>query len=58
MRVRLRQGPDKDWIVESKRWYNIFWQYERGFYESVDSAYERAVKYAHLLKHAKIEEVK
>jgi hypothetical protein len=55
MRVRLILTPHEYWLVESKRWYNINWQYEALF--SGDDAYERAHHYAVLLKHPQTEEM-
>jgi|Laugrespbdmm15sd_2_1035082.scaffolds.fasta_scaffold12411_4 hypothetical protein len=57
MRVRLRLNPEKDWVVESKCWHNILWQYEKTFYVYDGDAYERARHYAVLLKHPTIEEI-
>ena len=56
MRVRLRLTPHKDWLVESKCWHEIFWQYEGLF--SGDDAYDRAHSYAVALKNPLIEEIK
>jgi hypothetical protein len=55
MRVRLILNPHEDWLVESKRWYNIYWQYEALF--SGDDAYRRARHYAVRLKHPQTEDV-
>jgi hypothetical protein len=55
MRIRLRFTPDKDWIVESKHWYNFKWKYEQLF--SGDNAYERAFFYARAVQHPTIEEI-
>jgi hypothetical protein len=41
--------------VETKRWYQLDWQYETCF--AVGNAYERAKNYAVLLKHPEIEEI-
>jgi len=57
MRVRLHLTPLEDWLVESKRWYNIYWQYEKTFYVYDGDAYKRARHYAVLLKHPQTEEV-
>lgn len=55
MKIRLLFTPHEDWLVESKRWYNILWQYEALF--SGDDAYKRAHHYAMLLKYPQIEEI-
>jgi len=46
----------KEWIVESKYWYNFKWKYQNLF--SGDDAYDRAHFYARALKYTHIEEVK
>jgi 5,10-methylene-tetrahydrofolate dehydrogenase/methenyl tetrahydrofolate cyclohydrolase len=61
MRVRLRLDADGEWIVETKCWYDIGWEYERRFWVGdVDkkAAYEQAKKYAQNLKYPKTEEIK
>ena len=55
MRIRLVLNPHQYWLVESKRWYNIKWQYEALF--AGDDAYKQAHHYARLLKHPEIEEI-
>jgi hypothetical protein len=55
MRVRLRISPDKDWVVESKHWYNFRWEYQQLF--SGDDAHERARFYARALKNPYTEEI-
>jgi hypothetical protein len=47
--------PDKDWVVESKCWYNFQWRHERFFFD--DDAYERALFYARALQHPTLEEI-
>lgn len=56
MRVRIYLTAHKSWQVESKRWHNIFWQYEASF--SGDAAYERAKEYAQRLKNPNYEEIR
>ena len=55
MRVRVRMNPHRDWVVESKRWYNFTWQYEYLFIGN--DAYERAHAYARALQHPTFEEI-
>jgi hypothetical protein len=55
MRIRIRMTPDKDWVVESKRWYNFGWRFERFFMG--DDAYNRALFYARALQHPTFEEI-
>lgn len=55
MRIRIRMSPDKDWVVETKRWYNFGWRYEKMFFG--DDAYERALFYARALQHPTFEEI-
>ena len=55
MRVRIRLHPKHYWVVESKRWYDVDWQYEQLF--GGDDSYEIAKNYARLLKHPQIEEI-
>ena len=55
MRVRLRFNPHEYWTVESKLWYQFFWQFESSFHG--DDCYERAHLFARALKHGQTEEI-
>lgn len=60
MRVRLRFDPHNDrWIVESKQWFNLQWQYEQGYwaYSATLSDYEQAKRFAYRLKNPLFEEI-
>ena len=55
MKVRIRLSPNKEWTVESQRWWSFGWEYERSFFG--DDSYERAQEYARILKNNYTEEI-
>ena len=55
MRVRIRLDPRKFWVVESKQWYSLRWQFQNSFYG--DDAVQRAHEYGRLLKANYTEEI-
>lgn len=44
MRVRIKKCADDLWVVESKKWYDISWQYEKCVVN--DNAEKLALEYA------------
>ena len=44
MRVRIKKEAYDAWSVESKRWYQLSWQYEKCMLG--DNAEKRALEYA------------
>lgn len=61
MRVRIRFEVDGyKWVVESKRWYNFGWKYEKGYFpfEPTKTNRQQATEYAINLLNTQIEEIK
>ena len=59
MKVRIREEADGFWRVETKEWYDLFWQYENCFLDREGkTAYERAKEYAVRMKNLRVEEIK
>jgi hypothetical protein len=44
MRVRIKKCADDLWVVESKKWYDISWKYEKAVFN--DNAEKLALEYA------------
>ena len=55
MRVRIKKDADGTWTVESKKWYELEWRYQKCM--SGDNAEKRALEYARLLLNPVIIEV-
>ena len=47
MRVRIRKDVDGAWSVETKKWYEFYWRYEKCMLG--DNAEKRALEYARLM---------
>ena len=58
MKVRVKQLPAAFdyWVVESKEWWHIDWTPIESFIG--DGAFEKAKKYAEMLKHPNYVEIK
>jgi hypothetical protein len=55
MRVRIKKDADGAWTVESKKWYELDWNYRKCVLG--DNAEKRALEYARLLLNPVIIEV-
>ena len=47
MRGRIRTDADGAWSVETKKWYEFYWRYEKCMLG--DNAEKRALEYARLM---------
>jgi hypothetical protein len=55
MRVRIKKDADGAWTVESKKWYELEWHYQKCMLG--DNAEKRALEYARLLLNPVIIEI-